>query len=249
MFSGAKKKVNRANCHVADLERQFTDFVATKPHRFSVQTDLETKMLSIRVRFIKELPDTFSLIIGDAIHNLRAALDHLMWELVGIDHGTQDRYLSFPTHRDGIGFKAACNGIKTPSQWVKDAVAATEAFDGGAGHDLFQINEFDIADKHKMLIPILRATTHPPFSIIRPDGIVMRRISGSVVLAGTDNFANVAQALPGFSIELDDNVECAPSIFITEASGMLGLPVVPTLHRLAHVVVETIDKIEAAVPF
>jgi hypothetical protein len=95
MFESARLKLQRADYHISDLERQFAAFVAEKPHRF--QSNPNTGSLGIRVRFIKEIPTAFALVIGDAIHNLPASLDDAILELIGIDHGTQDRHLKFPT--------------------------------------------------------------------------------------------------------------------------------------------------------
>jgi hypothetical protein len=92
---------------------------------------------------------------------MRASLDHAIWELVGFDHGTQDRHLKFPTGDTRISFEASCNGIKTPSQWVKDAIKSTEAFIEGRGMDLYNLNALDNADKHTIVTPILRATGVP----------------------------------------------------------------------------------------
>jgi hypothetical protein len=207
MFASARLKIERANYHISDLERQFAAFVAEKPHRFSVQTHPNTGQLTIRVRFGKEVPTTYALIIGDAIHNLRASLDHAVWDIVGFDHGAQNRYLNFPTSNNGINFEASCNGIQTPSQWVKDAIKSTEAFIEGRGMDFYQLNALDNADKHSVITPVLRATSHPKLSIVRPDGVIAVRMEGNVLVGGTDEFANIATVPSGFSIELDDDAE------------------------------------------
>jgi hypothetical protein len=75
MFESARLKLQRADYHISDLERQFAAFVAEKPHRFIVQSDPNTGSIGIRVRFVKEVPTALALVIGDAIHNLRASLD------------------------------------------------------------------------------------------------------------------------------------------------------------------------------
>jgi hypothetical protein len=248
VFDTGKQKVERANYHIGDLEREFQLFVSKKPHRFSVNVEPNTGHMSIRVRFIDKPPSTFALIIGGAIHNLRTALDHLMWEVVGINGGKQHQYLSFPTRDNRVNFESAWNGIETPSQWVKDAVRATEAFDGGSGNDLYQIHDLDRTDKHRTILPTLRATSHPPFRILYPDGRVLATMKGNVMSQGSDEFANIATVPPGFLVELEDDAECPPGIFIVESGGFLGFPMIPTLRRFSHSVIEAIDRIEAAVP-
>ena len=53
MFASAKQKIERADHHIADLERQFAIFVAEKPHRFSVKADLHPALLVSEFVFSK----------------------------------------------------------------------------------------------------------------------------------------------------------------------------------------------------
>ncbi len=249
MFDSAKQKIERAENHIADLERQFAAFVAEKPHRFVVQSDPESGDLIVRVKFEKPLPSSFALIIGDAIHNLRCALDHAAWELVGIDHGTQNRYLKFPTGDSRISFEALCNGVVTPSQWVKDAFKITEAFPGGGGYDLYQLHQLDNADKHTVIAPVLRATSHPPFKIVAPNGTVMAIQQGNVLIGGGDEAANFARVQRGLSIELDNDAECPPSIFFRQpGNDGIASPTIATLRRFIRAVRSAMALIEGKVP-
>ena len=248
LFQSAKQKIKRANCHISDVEKIINNFVGEKPHRFSIYTDPNSHQVSIRVRFVLPVPEILAFVIGDAIHNLRCALDHMMWELVGLDRGTQDRNLSFPTHSNRVNFEAACQAVKTPSQWAKEAIRSTEAFRDGRGHDLYQISQLDNSDKHRAIIPVLRATSHPPLTIKNSAGNVVIRMEGNVIIGGTSDFTDIAVMRLGHSIELDDNAECPPSIFIQEVGNIIGLPVVCTLQRFSHAVGAVIDCVEGQVP-
>lgn len=250
MFDSSKQKIERADYHIADLERQFAVFVAEKPHRFSVQPNPASGGLNIGIRFVKELPRSFAPIISDAIHNLRTALDHMAWELVGADHGTQDRYLQFPTGDNRINFEASCNGIKTPSQWVKDAFKSTEAFIGGKGLDLYQLCQLDNSDKHVEITPVLRTTRHPSFHIVAPNGHISQTVeSNALTPAASGTTIATLVAIPtGFSCELNDNAECPPEIFFSHPGGFISSPALPTLKRYSVRVVETIDNIRGQIP-
>src|SRR5262249_26153041 len=118
MFKSARLKVQRGNHHISDIERLFTDFVTTNPHKLIDETDPNDGSVTVRIEFDKEAPvdialAKLALAIGDAIHNLRAALDHMTWELVGMHGGTQDHRLQFPSGRDRNEFEAHCKRIKT----------------------------------------------------------------------------------------------------------------------------------------
>ena len=212
MFESAKQKIDRANYHIADLIRQTAAFIAEKPHRFVIESDPITGALLVKIKFLKEPPVTLALVIADAIHNLRTALDHIAWELAAIGNGTQDRHTSFPTGDNRINFESRCNGIVTPSQWVKDAFKSLEAFPGGKGHELYNLSELDNADKHTVITPVMRATGHPPIRASHPQGrlVVMER---NTFIGGASEGRTLASFAPGTKIELEDDAECPPSIF------------------------------------
>jgi hypothetical protein len=250
MFDSAKQKIERADYHIADVERQFAAFVAEKPHRLSIKIDPGTGSLAIGIRFNKELPRQFAPIIADAIHNLRTALDHAVWDLVGTDNGTQDRYLQFPAYDTRTKFEAACKGLKTPSQWVKDAISATEAFVNGKGWDLYQLCQLDNSDKHVAITSVLRQTTHPGFQIIAPDGTVQERIERNTFTPAASGvtIATLMKIQPGLSAEIDDDAGCAPSIFIVHSAGTVISPAIPTLRRYSELVTTTVNDFEKAIP-
>jgi hypothetical protein len=252
MFKGARLKIGRADHHISDLERQFAAFVAEKPHRFSMHIDPHTLHTIMRVSFIKEVPAQFALIIGDAIHNLRTALDHTVWEIVGFAQRTQDRQLAFPTGHTRTTFESSCNGIKAPSQWVRDALMSTEVFPQGTGDDLYNLTRLDNADKHTVITPVLRGTSLPSFTVFTEDGKVASRIEIKVLVGRTadfaDDFADFGMIQPGFQIRLDEDAECSPSLFLGFPDGTRFAPAFPTLERLRNSVANAVDTLESKVP-
>ena len=247
MFDSAKLKIERAKHHIGTLEAEFAAYVATKPHRFLVYHDPETRQPIVRIRFVNDPPQNLSLIIGDAIHNIRAALDHLTWEVVGLDNGTQDRYLSLVTGDNRVRYEAACKGIKTPSDWVKDLFISLEIFPGGKGDSLYALTALDNADKHTVLTPVVRATSHPTFTILNPDGTPGIRMEGNIFIGGITEHTNIVNILPGHSLEINDDTECAPSIFFQQVNGP-SEPIIPTLEQYVDLTLEIIQTFEIAFP-
>jgi hypothetical protein len=154
MFESARLKIERDDHHIRDLERQL---------RESTRRDLDASVdrrddgaLDIHITAPKP-PPCVALIIGDAVHNLWSALDHLMWELIGLDGGEQHRWLSFPKGLDRLSYKRKCDKVKTPSAAVKDLLKSFEVFPRGAGHFLCVTNLLDNADKHTVLTPVIHA--------------------------------------------------------------------------------------------
>src|SRR5262245_318419 len=114
MFDSAKLKIERADYHIDDLERQLIDFhmehlnasITTRDHHRKTDITLTRT----------DAPPVLALVLGDAIHNLRSALDHVAYDMVIRDGGDiDDRNLHFPIGEDRRRFEAACDRIKTPS--------------------------------------------------------------------------------------------------------------------------------------
>jgi hypothetical protein len=51
--------------------------------------DKEKREVTIFVEVRKPCPGTWSIIIGEMVHNLRSALDHLVWQLVILETSEQ----------------------------------------------------------------------------------------------------------------------------------------------------------------
>lgn len=244
MFESAKLKVERANHHIADIERQFAVFVKENPHRLSLRTNPQNGALDFRIRTGKDIPDSLALAVGDAVHNIRTALDHMTWEIVGEDGGTQDRYLKLPTGDNRTNFEAACQGLKTPRQEIKDMFKALEVFPGGVGSEMYSINLLDNADKHTVLRPVLRATTISHFKILNPDGTVMADVRDTTLIGGNGEYMGLASVAGGASIELGNDAQATPDIFFEKVEGPFAHRVIPTLRHYSQAALETLSAVE-----
>lgn len=84
-------KFNRAKVHCHSLNRKISTWMNAQGNRpiFSIKLDEDASegCFIVRVRRVKKLPRTWSLIVGDALFNFRASLDYLAWQLV--QAGTQ----------------------------------------------------------------------------------------------------------------------------------------------------------------
>src|SRR5688572_1441682 len=81
-LAGAYIKIERAKEHVQDLETEITAFLGREPYRIVRQDDANTGEQTYRVLVSEDGPLRWGAIIGDVIHNLRTALDHLACQLV-----------------------------------------------------------------------------------------------------------------------------------------------------------------------
>ena len=79
IFQGAKLKLERAKHHIANLEATFRAYVDLNPYVLGSKENPETATKKATIRYTMELPSDIALILGDAVHNLRVALDHTVW--------------------------------------------------------------------------------------------------------------------------------------------------------------------------
>jgi hypothetical protein len=81
---GVCLKIERAKEHIRDLDAAIGDFLRDEPYRLGAKPHpvAEIKHTTLYVAEVKPITSRLSLLIGDAIHNLRSALDHLAWQLV-----------------------------------------------------------------------------------------------------------------------------------------------------------------------
>jgi hypothetical protein len=154
-FPTARLKVHRAEEHINDLQRQIAAYLATKPIRFV--RDPNFGPAGVGLQFNRSIPKGFSLIIGDAVHNLRSALDHAVWEMIG-SNAKSPETVQYPFPREGgptddqsfhqtiVGRQLQLAGPK-----VVDAVKRLNARPNGNAI-LYGVHLLDIRDKHKLVV-------------------------------------------------------------------------------------------------
>jgi len=88
-LAGSWAKLTRAQGHVEDLRRAILDSCGGEapPRVLSTRREFDpsNNLILWIAESLPEIGDDWGLIVGDAIHNMRCALDHLWWQLA-IDH-------------------------------------------------------------------------------------------------------------------------------------------------------------------
>ena len=89
-LEGCWAKVQRADMHLDFLHQRVKSFVDDGgPYDLQTQPDSKTGEITIYGEVTGEPPtDEWGAIIGDVVHNLRSALDHLVWQLTIADGHT-----------------------------------------------------------------------------------------------------------------------------------------------------------------
>ena len=162
-----REKVDRAKQHIHDLKVARERFLAEEPARFATKFDSQTGEELLYITHLRPPPAAFGLMAGDAIHNLRSALDHLAWQLVLANGQTPGNQTAFPIFDDAARYQAGRNRyIQGMAQSAVDAIDATKPYKGG-NDALWVLHRLDIADKHHALLTTLTSLVSAEFHVNR----------------------------------------------------------------------------------
>jgi len=154
---GVAHKLDRAERHLDEIaattERTLQGFkVAVTPR------PRQGNRVPYRLQDAPTLPPALSVMFGDALHNMRSALDHLAWQLVLRDGGQPTQQTQFPLqlHRrsDG-GFPEIRGGVAAATRQLLDEVQRYADDDLGADprlHPLAVLKTLSNIDKHRELL-------------------------------------------------------------------------------------------------
>src|SRR5580704_15309143 len=96
----ARAKLERARLHIADLNSQKTSFLEAKPYGVTPEYYTEKDMTVYFLDRFTPVPTSLPLIIGDAVHNLRSALDIAAWTAYRADNTDEGRHIYYPICKD-----------------------------------------------------------------------------------------------------------------------------------------------------
>lgn len=161
-LEGCRAKIARAECHLIELGIRVRQYIDTQPFRILGEYQSATHEYIIRAEAVPDydpVPSDLVLIAGEVVHQLRSALDHLVWDLVvqntgAAPTGTDSGY---PIFRTADGYNSRAHGkIRGVSQSAANRIFAAQPFHLGdrAEEELtWVVQELNNTDKHR-LIPV-----------------------------------------------------------------------------------------------
>lgn len=157
MFDSAKLKIERAKHHIRDLNGQVDAYSAQRPLGIFHSFDSKASQVTYEVKAKIPMPDEIPLILGDAIHNLRSALDLLIYEMVGdkCETDRQRKQVQFPFSKSAQILDATIKAkqVHLAGEKVVQKIKGLKPYPGG-NEMLYGIHALDVTDKHKLIIPI-----------------------------------------------------------------------------------------------
>lgn len=180
-LASVRAKIDRADDYFKQIDSAIKGFLSAEleAHQSPIPRykKAEGHQLAITTPVTKPLDPLLPLIVGDCIHNLRSALDHLAFQLAVMNNaGTEaERKIASPICEDGSDFKKFARHKVKPFVG-KEAFAALqelqpyETVNPAKDAVLWVLSELDNIDKHRLLIlaePQIRAER---FAVDGPGG-------------------------------------------------------------------------------
>ncbi|MFE4456824.1 hypothetical protein ACFROC_05630 [Nocardia tengchongensis] len=183
--------------HAFEIRDQLRDLLAeeatkTRPTRFENNATDPTASVVWAQWVAEEAPDhrRAALLLGDAIHNMRAALDHAIWSVTPEQvRQDQPRRVEFPLH---VTEKAYNSWVKIRRDWYGDMVLAvmeaSQPFHASTNqiHPLHLLQHLSNTDKHRLLNVVAHnQVAGAQIAVLPTPGRLKTSVNEGVVSAGT----------------------------------------------------------------
>src|SRR5262245_37888452 len=103
-LTGPRAKLGRANEHLRAIDDELRTTNEKHSEPSCVTFGRDESWYTVRFDPLPPLPLQIALIAGDCLNNIRAALDHLVWQLVLREDGKPSKSHYFPLYESGEKF-------------------------------------------------------------------------------------------------------------------------------------------------
>ena len=148
-------KIARARARFGELETECQAFFDGEPYGIEVKRDQEDRPVYF-VQRAQDPPPLIAAIAGDAIQNLRSALDHVAYELVmtNVSGARPLGHVYFPIAESKAKYDAKkAKQLKGVSPAVIDAIDSLRPYKGG-DDVLWLLHSLNNIDKHRLLVTV-----------------------------------------------------------------------------------------------
>jgi hypothetical protein len=235
-------KLVRADNHLYALTNDISAYLDRKISKFVLNVQPSNQRIVLVEYHVVEEPDRrLGLIIGDCVHNMRSALDHLTCRLVEKADGTVTNRTQFPIMdkrpKDKLGQPlkpSISGGVVDDVLTIIDALQPYQRGKDASLHPLAILRDLSNADKHHLL--------HATAARSAGNTCILRNSQGAVVAASVAPMVEHEAALGVFEFPEpytaerygDMEVEAQGSEFVAikEPGPWAGKPVLIVLEQI-----------------
>jgi hypothetical protein len=154
-LAGITAKIERAEKHVNDFTAEWIAF-SRRAYEVIADEELdEAGRRNFRLRIKEDAPLSLSTNIGDAVSNMRSALDYLVYQLLdsrGVEVG---RHHYFPISGSAEKFETSYGGkIKGVGDEAVSIIKGLKPYKGGTD-GFWHLDELCRTDKHRLLLTVV----------------------------------------------------------------------------------------------
>lgn len=246
-----RAKVTRAKQNLQDFQLGLAAFYKTNPYRIRSKEDANRGQRIYYVERADAVPDDLAAIAADVLSNLRAPLDHIAYQAVVESlRGAEPEWLVYyPICATANDYPSVRTKIKGIRKDLIEAIDATEPYENGKGHALWQLNALHKPDKHQLLV----GATHQIWVDIMPNFIEGIRFLG---LNLTDIPPLYLRESSATGLKLGDEIYLEPidtkmhkdrqfscNVSFSNHRANNGEPALKTLQDITNLVSEIVDTI------
>jgi hypothetical protein len=257
LLEGAYTKLGRGRTYAKAVDREINTYIESNPYEIVPKFYEETGSHRLQLKLVRRPPVEIGLLVGDAIHSLRCALDHLAWQLANLDGPPADRYyVQFPIYDKPKGFADSrqMSGMRAEHRAVLESLQPYEGSNPPEQHILSILAKLSNADKHRVILPTTIATldlksekleARPGYRIARYETFFE---PGASLKDGTE-FGEVLILPRNPEAQMDMNATAATVVLLDEkGEGLIPLPPKMLLDRIANAIGQVLDYFNATIP-
>jgi hypothetical protein len=173
-LEGVELKVERARGHLNAIDEAIEVFVKTAFEGTLHYGDVHTREHVLQLGPLRHPDHRLAVVVGDFLHNMRSAFDHLAYQLVQfpIEDGgpkTPGDKIAFPLTDNPTAFDRSKGKIRGAAPGVEAIVESHQPYNSGQPF-LWFLHELNNWDKHRVLHLVENTVTD--FGFLNPEHIL-----------------------------------------------------------------------------
>lgn len=241
-FDSARAKIERAQQLIDEFKTQLKVFGDSEFCNIQISPRKDADGSEIALIVTKTLNSSSSLIVGDAFHNLRASLDHMVYQVITYHKGDGDR-CQFPFADDESKLINQTNykQIAEASNWAGKLLIEKIRPYEATNYKLWGLNKLNNIDKHRLLITVAQGTAaglEGKFSNGKPFGVMFQNIRD---VLGQENTVKTDKTIA----QITRFRKPVPEIYFGKNGFFNDLPVTQVFDEVKSEVLATIEAFEA----
>jgi hypothetical protein len=251
-LDSARFKVVRAQEHLCALAREIRGYLDTDPYVIPIEHNQDFVRVQSAVSTC-DPPLSVSVMVGDCLTNLRAALDYVVWQLA-LRHfdpplnskPTDRQWVSFPIATEPKGYAGKINGF-AKRQMPTDALRIIQDVqpDKAGYESLGWLNTLVNEDKHRMLLTMVAAVHTSRLWLTDSNGRRIASASGVTSMISSMDFLTDPRTGTAWADHAGVKVDGDVAVYITFRDiSMPRVPVDRTLEQIVETVANVIPRFD-----